>query len=379
MPRWLPKGHGGLSDSPIARWGELVGLIVAVWVAVMTVVRGASFPQLVAAVVVPAPWLVWFVPDAARLRPALLVGSSVAAWVLIGHDSASSAMPMLIALPAFAAFTEPLAVGVGVSVLCAAWPLHWAWIDRHTTQGWYLSAFGVAAGWAGGRLANRQESLITQLREAQAELAASAVAEERRRIAREVHDVIAHTLTVTLLHLSGARLVLGRRDHEVDDALLAAEKAARESLADLRRTVGLLGDGPADTTPLPGFDELPDLVRSYQTAGMIVDLDCDPVGNGSVPAATGLVAYRVIQESLTNSAKHAATGAVTVTVRAGSDALDITVHTTAAPTPRGGDGSGRGLRGMRERVESLGGEFRAGRTADGWCVQARLPLQEGGE
>lgn len=240
----------------------------------------------------------------------------------------------------------------------------------------------IAVGWLLGYLMRTQRLLLAEQIEAQDMLAEHAAADERRRIAREVHDVIAHSLSITLLHVTGARRAL-QQDRDVDDAVEAleqAERLGRQAMADIRRTVGLLDNWPtksAQTTPEPGIDDLAVLVEGFQRAGLAVGL-CVEGPTDPVSPAVGLALYRITQESLANIAKHApeSKAGVVLDISPVSARLAITnllpVAVTAAQSPEG-----RGLRGMRQRVELLGGAIDVGPTRDGWSVCAEIPLQEG--
>ncbi len=242
----------------------------------------------------------------------------------------------------------------------------------------YLSIVGM--GWLVGWLMHTQQQLLLKQQEAQAQLAEHAAADERRRIAREVHDVIAHSLSVTLLHTTAARRAL-QQDRDVDDAIEALEQAevlGRQAMADIRRTVGLLDSAPMKTAPEPGVNEIPSLVSGFARAGLDVALHVDgPLDR--VSAAVGLAVYRITQESLANIAKHApdSLSTVTLTVLPASAALRVVnqlpVAVAAAPTSEG-----RGLRGMRQRVELLGGRITIGPSDDGWSVCAEIPLGDTG-
>jgi signal transduction histidine kinase len=222
----------------------------------------------------------------------------------------------------------------------------------------------------------RQRLLVAELRAAQAGLADRARTEERTRIARELHDVIAHSLTVTLLHIAGARLAVRFDPDDADRALAEAERLGRASLDEVRATVGLLarpGDASDAAAPLPGLAAVPDLVERFRAAGAAVALtvDGDPE---PVPATTGLAVYRIVQEALTNAAKHAPGAAVDVRVALGP-AAEVVVDSAGRP----GTGHGLGLDGMRERAAALGGTLTAGPGGRGWLVRAELPLPTGRE
>ena len=241
----------------------------------------------------------------------------------------------------------------------------------------YLSILGM--GWLVGYLMHTQQQLLIKQSEAQAMLAEHAVADERRRIAREVHDVVAHSLSVTLLHTTAARRSL-QQDRDVDDAVEALEQAeqlGRQAMADIRRTVGLLDDGPMRLTPEPGVDQIAVLVDDFVHAGLDVTLYTNgPVDR--VSAGVGLALYRITQESLANVAKHApdAQSTVALTITRSSAALTINNRLPVSVVVRTSEG--RGTRGMRQRVEQLGGHIDIGPSGDEWSVQADIPLADAG-
>ncbi|OBB93327.1 sensor histidine kinase [Mycobacterium sp. 852002-40037_SCH5390672] len=240
----------------------------------------------------------------------------------------------------------------------------------------------IAVGWLLGYLMRTQRLLLAEQIEAQEMLAEHAAADERRRIAREVHDVIAHSLSITLLHVTGARRAL-QQDRDVDDAVEAleqAERLGRQAMADIRRTVGLLDNWPtktAQTAPEPGIDDVAVLVEGFRRAGLAVAL-CVEGPTDHVSATVGLALYRLTQESLANIAKHApeSKAGVVLDISLTSARLAVTnllpAAVIAAQSPEG-----RGVRGMRQRVELLGGAIDVGPTRDGWSVCAEIPLQEG--
>jgi signal transduction histidine kinase len=239
----------------------------------------------------------------------------------------------------------------------------------------------VAAGWLLGSVMRTQRLLLAEQIRAQQALAEHAPADERRRIAREVHDVIAHSLSITLLHVTGARRVL-QQDRDVDDAVEAlqqAEQLGRQAMADIRRTVGLLDNSPtkaARTTPEPGLDDIAALVADFERAGLDVTVDVDGLTH-CVPATVGLALYRIAQESLANIAKHAPDSKSTVALDVSSASASLVVKNrlpTAVSASRSAEG--RGLRGMRQRVELLGGAIDVGPSGDGWSVRAAIPLHE---
>jgi signal transduction histidine kinase len=251
----------------------------------------------------------------------------------------------------------------------ALFAAEWLWVKPDPGWGAWMS--GTTLSVLAGLLIRHEIDLVSQLRAAQAGLAERARAEERNRIARELHDVIAHTLTVLLLHITSARLAA---EHDLADAaraLAEAERLGRESLAEVRMAVGMLhqdGDtGP--TAPLPGVGDLSALVERFQSAGTDLTLSIDG-DTGRLPATTGLAVYRILQEALTNAVKHAPGSPTAVRLAVDANKVRLAVDSAAQP----GTGTGVGLVSMRQRAELLGGSCQAGPGGRGWLVQAALPL-----
>jgi signal transduction histidine kinase len=265
------------------------------------------------------------------------------------------------------------------------------WLSGRPDPGWGAWMAGVTLTAAFSLLIRRDRDLLGQLRRAQASLAEQARAQERNRIARELHDVIGHTLTVSLLHVQGARLAVRHDPADAERALAEAERLGRECLAEVRTTVGMLreddtaggpagggpggraGGGPGGRAPLPGAGGLPALVEQFRSAGADVTLTVEGEIAG-LPATTGLALYRIAQEALTNAAKHApgAPTEVRLTVLPGE--VTLTADSRVAPGRGSAAGAGLGLVSMRERAESVGGRCEAGPGGRGWLVRATLPL-----
>lgn len=235
----------------------------------------------------------------------------------------------------------------------------------------WLAGTGIAL--LTGYLLRRQQQTLAELREAQAALEREAARRERQRIAREVHDVVAHTLTVTLLHVQAATRALDHDPDAVREALREAETLGRQSLADVRRTVGLLraeDEGP-DTHALPDASDLPALIGSFRAAGMRLDAEIDGDLAGLAPAPS-LTLYRVVQEALANAAGHTQGAPVGVRVEVGDVEVSVTVWNPVGDVGPGRSG-GLGIVGMRERVAALGGTVTAGARDGRWTVTAAFP------
>ncbi|MEV6906825.1 histidine kinase [Amycolatopsis sp. NPDC051071] len=197
---------------------------------------------------------------------------------------------------------------------------------------------------------------------------------ERQRIAREVHDIVGHSLSITLLHLTGARRAL-QQDRDVDEAIEAlteAEQVGRSAMADVRRTVGLLADAPSGSSPLPGVEDIATLVERTRVAGLEVrythDGDLARVG-----ASEGLGLYRIVQESLVNVVKHAPGATAEVWLHAGSSGAKLTVSNSLPGAVRHLSEDGSGLAGMAARATQLGAVLSAGPQGRQWIVEVTVP------
>ncbi len=216
--------------------------------------------------------------------------------------------------------------------------------------------------------------------EADRELAAArAVQEERTRIARELHDVVAHSVSVMVVQAGAARRVLERHPDQTAESLGIIERTGRNALDELRRVLGVLRetDGDASMAPQPTADDVAALVADVNASGHHVDLHVDGEPT-ALPAGVGLTVFRVVQEALTNVRKHAGPATATVDLRYRPDAVTIVVTDDgrgSAPHDDRMPSSGQGLIGMRERVELFGGALRVGpRPGGGFQVRATVPV-----
>jgi len=205
---------------------------------------------------------------------------------------------------------------------------------------------------------------------------------ERRRIAREMHDVLAHRLSLLSVHAGALEFRRDASPEEMSAAAGVIRANARAALEELRDVIGLLRDDGADTDlqpPQPTFAEIPALVEESRDAGMKVRLDDGSSAGREIPIGLGRTAYRVVQEGLTNARKHAPGAAVTVTIHAGADSLLVEVANRVSVAASGGaqlagSGTGTGLIGLAERVALAGGALDYGTdSSGGFVLSARLP------
>jgi signal transduction histidine kinase len=236
----------------------------------------------------------------------------------------------------------------------------------------------AAATWAIGRAigewGRRAVDLETRADRLEREHA-KAVADERATIARELHDVIAHSVSVMTVQAGAARLLLDQDPPRARESLLAVEETGRQALGEMRRLLGILrgGEFEEQLAPQPGIADLDALVEHVRTAGLPVDVSVEGEPR-ALPPGVDLAAYRVVQEALTNTLKHAGAARANVAIRYRRTALELTVSNDGH-VRRNGRG-GHGLLSMRERVALYGGEFEAGpRSEGGFAVRAVLPLE----
>jgi signal transduction histidine kinase len=252
-------------------------------------------------------------------------------------------------------------------------------------NGWSLHLLGLGAVWVVGSVlfgeANRLRSAQLRTVEARAEFAERTreeearrrVAEERLRIARDVHDVVGHSLATIALQAGVAEHLLDGREDRARESMAAIRRLSRDALREVSAMLGVLreDDGAAARAPAPDVEQLPRLVADMRSAGLQVELE---LADGRVPEVVGGAAYRIVQESLTNVVRHAGDGArARVRVIAGDHGVEVEVSDDgrgAAPDSH----DGNGLTGMRERAAALGGSFEAGGApGGGYRVRALLP------
>jgi signal transduction histidine kinase len=292
-------------------------------------------------------------------------------WLIVTNNGGVGGLFLLL-MVGWVVYTGSLRSGMLAVVLSSLSVLGYVHFD--SPDRWLPWIVGMGATGVMIRLGLGQQRLVQELRAAQADLAHQAAAEERRRIAGEIHDVAAHSLAVTLLHLTGARMRAQREGAPawLIDSLAQSERLGRQSLDDVRRTVGLLQDSGAGTAPpLPGAEDITCLVDEFRAAGLHVTLEVHGATSEVAPA-TGLALYRITQEALVNIVKHAPGASADIVLDLGADAR-LRVHNPLSDSGPSDGGTGLGLGGMRERATLLGGWLRAGPDESGWIVECALP------
>ncbi|MDG4808104.1 sensor histidine kinase [Micromonospora sp. WMMD1120] len=294
------------------------------------------------------------IPNFAAAAPALAIGLSfytVAVSTTTRRSMLSAAgclalVSVALVLTAGDLWSRTGAVAYALVMIAPAWLIGWSIRERRALA------------------ARQSDHLVRQ-----------AATEERLRVARELHDVVAHTLSLIVVKAAVANHVAEADPREAGAALRVIEETGRGALTDVRRVLGVLRDG-APYAPTPGLDELSSLAEQAAIGGVEVRLDVrreEPAG--TVPESVGLAVYRIVQEAVTNVVKHAAPAACRATVTVLPTEVRVEV-TDDGRRPVSTVGEGHGLTGMRERVALHGGEFRAGpRNDGGFAVTARLPYR----
>lgn len=344
----------------LAQWDEpgtateLLLLAPALAAFVLRGLVGRLYPELfAAAVIVPV---------------AVVVGQA-------GHLEGAFFLPTLVTLyTAWHLGITPRSGSIIVVASLAPWLVAQHLGPAHDLgwRAWSSAAFFTSGLGLGLR---QQQRIIDELHEARQALADQAVAEERRRIARELHDLAGHTLAAVLLHVTGARHVLRRDLDDADRALRDAETVGRASLDQIRATVAALRTDERGTdASLAGSAELVDLVDEYRRAGIEVEISLAD-GTDAIAGPLGTAVHRIARESLANVARHNPQNKVRLTAAPTDGILHLRVTDHGRPAAPAASGTGHfGLIGMHERARALGGDLHAGPTADGWAVVARLPL-----
>src|SRR5829696_2294908 len=331
-------------------------------------------------------------PLAARRRfPLAVLATTVTsglAFVALGLPPDMLWVAIPVAVYSVAAYGDRWVALAGLAVAEAGLAVVQLTPGRTGAGTWVGNMGFLAAAWLLGHFVGVRRLYVLQLEErtaelqrAREELARRAVTEERLRLARELHDVVAHAMSVIAVQSGVGAHVASTQPKEAAKALAAIESTSRAALEELRRLLGVLrqeGEPQGDLAPVPGLADLEGLLAELANAGLAVKLRV----NGTrppVPAGVDLSAYRIVQEALTNVVKHAGPAHAQVTIGYGDQ--DVTVEVTddgqgaVIAAGNGRAGTGHGLIGMRERVQAFGGDLQTGpRPGGGFRVAARLPL-----
>ena len=322
-----------------------------------------------------------------RRRAPLLVVAVLLALIAAGsatdppQDASFWFFATLVATYALGAHAD-LRTGLAGLALVLAFFVVGAVLDDQTVGDFVFIGILYAATWVIGRLLESRTNQAAQLkREAvileqeREQRAREAIAEERARIARELHDIVAHGVSTMVLQVGGVRRRLTPEQRAELDVLLNVEETGRRSLVEMHRMLGIMrqADNGNLLAPQPGLARLDELAESMRAAGLPVEVtvEGEPV---ELPSGLDLSAYRIVQEALTNTLKHAGPARASVAVTYGPDALDLEVLDDGGGSANGGVG-GHGLVGMRERVALFDGSLETGARPDGgYRVHAHLPL-----
>jgi len=339
-------------------------------------------------IAVPATAVAGLALSFRRLAPLLTVAAvlgSIAIESLLGVSLQKPDAPLLIALVAVytvGAYLPLRDAVAGLALAIAGIGASYAGSSTNGHSDFAFTTVVVTAGWLVGRGMHgrvTQAAVIaerTQRLEQEAVAArAAAIAEERRRIARDLHDVIAHSVSVMVIQAGAAEDLLDRDPTAVLEPIRAVQETGRGALVEISRLLGLLREDGAELglAPQPRIDDLPELVAQTEAAGLPVDLRVEGTAR-ALPLGVDLSVYRITQEALTNVRKHSAGGRASVVLRYDEAAVELAVENDGVASTNGHRG-GHGLVGMRERVAVFGGSLEAGPLADGgFRVVARLPL-----
>jgi signal transduction histidine kinase len=360
-----------------------VRLIVPIFALAVAVVAALADPSSVVDLILMAIPVVAFVLwTYLRNVPLWVVSVAVVVPVVVAQRTGSHEPLMFeVSVLAFVVgrWSGSLNAAVALGLLAVASPVVVGLIEPRGKISVAIWILGIAFPWLIGRAVFRQGQLAAALQATRRELAEQAMLEERRRIARDVHDFVGHGLAAVMLQVTSARHVLRRDPAAAEEALLSAEEVGRRSMQELRRTVALLrsDDEPGVLPAVPSALEVPALVDRARAGGLAVELG---IGGdlSAIPPSVGLAVYRIVQEAVANAARHAPQARTVLELNL-SDRHVLLVAETVGPVVAAPTNEPQrrrfGLIGMRERATALGGEFAAGPTPGGWRVSCRLPLE----
>lgn len=369
-------------SSPVSSQTDQLRALVPAFALVAAVLAAVTDPSspadLVLAVLPVAAFAAWaYVPTIPLWAASLVVVAAV-----VPAQRSGGLEPLLFeaSLLGFVVglWAASRAAAVALGLLALAAPIGASLIQDPPEIAVGIWLMGIAFPWVIGRAAARQRQLVEQLDASRSELAQQALLDERRRIARDVHDLVGHGLAAVMLQITSARHVLRRDPAAAEEALRSAEEVGRRSMQELRRTVALLrSDGAGVASPLPSATEIAALVGDARAGGLLVALH--KRGDLSqIAPSVGVALYRIAQEALANAARHAPQARTVLMLEVALERASLVAETTgpvAAGTASNRERPHYGLIGMRERATALGGDFAAGPTSRGWRVSCRLPLE----
>jgi signal transduction histidine kinase len=367
-------GQAWSETDEVRRLVPVFALAVAVVAAVTDPSSGADLVLVALPVAIFAVWT--YLPRV----PLWVTSLAVLAPVVVAQRS-GQLEPLLFeaSLLAFVVgrWSRSQAEAVALGLLTMASPVVASLIQDPSEIAVGIWLLGIAFPWVMGRAAARQRELATQLVATRRELAEQALFEERRRIARDVHDLVGQGIAAAMLQITSARHVLRRDPAAAEDALRSAEEVGRRSMRELGRTLALLrsDDEAAVAPPLPSAADVARLVEDARATGLALELRAQDDLSEIAPDV-GLALYRISQEAVANAARHAPHARTVLRLELTDEDVNLVVETTGPVNPAPASDAERpryGLIGMRERTNALGGEFAAGPTREGWRVSCRLP------
>ena len=348
-----------------------VGAQLAIWLG-----SDATHHRLAAALVA----LTITAPIAVRRRYPTLVGTGVPLLAALDHnvwDAQFVGYPIatLCALYALTAWTPPRRFAFGFALVVAGY-LALSIGSPFPNNGVTFAVVTAVVMLLVRRILGDRERRARVAERERDVAAREAVVEERARIARELHDAIAHNVSMMVVQAGAERRVLDDTGSSTREVLATIESIGRGALTEMRRLVGMLRSDTADElAPQPGLSDLPTLVTQVREAGLPVELRVEGEPR-ELPVGIELSAYRIVQEALTNALKHAGDARASVCVRYGADSLELEIIDDGGGAPASVAGGGHGLVGMRERVALYGGRLDAGRRpSGGFAVRVLLPIR----
>jgi len=352
-----------------------VGAELAIWLG-----GDAAHHRQGAALIAPA----MMAPIAVRRRYPTLVGTAVPVLGAIQIGLWGGAAPQFVGQPiatfcalyALAVWTPPRRFVIGLTVVVVSFLAASLGPKGNPQSSVLFTLVTVVVMLLVRRVVGDRERRA-RIAERERDVAArEAVVEERARIARELHDVIAHHVSMIVVQAGAERRVLGDTNDSTREVLETVEQTGRSALTEMRRLLGMLrSDASEPLTPQPGLDDVPTLVEQLREAGLPVELHVAGERR-ELPVGIELSAYRIVQEALTNALKHAGEARATVRVRYGADSLELEIADDGSGGSTRVPGGGHGLVGMRERVALYGGRFDAsGDPGGGFAVRVVLPIR----